>query len=88
MHAFRWKSLKLTKELLYCSGKGSVNICVKAEVACDSSGDITVYLESSVATKYPKYKLEANTDAKIGKDGALVLPKEQPSMFTESEQEK
>lgn len=85
---FQVEIAKLTKELLYCSGKGSVNICVKAEVACDSSGDITVYLESSVSTKYPKYKLDANTDAKIGENGALVLPKEQPSMFTESEQEK
>lgn len=50
-----------------------------------NDGDPTVYLESSIATKYPKLKLDENVGAKIGDDGKLVLPLAKPSIFDEQE---
>lgn len=76
---------KLTKELLVNDGKGSINICVRAEIGASPDGDTTVYLESSIATKYPKRKLGDGVKAKINTDGELVQCK-QPGMFDDKEE--
>lgn len=75
---------KLTKELPIRGGVGSINICIKAEVAADPTGDITVYLESSIGTKYPKQKLGESTNAKIASDGTLVQCR-QADMFAKKD---
>lgn len=75
---------KLTKELLINDGKGSINICIKAEVGASPDGDTTVYLESSIAVKYPKRKLGDSIKAKIAENGDLVQC-QQASMFPDKQ---
>lgn len=77
---FRLNLSKLSKELLVNDGKGSINICVKAEIGTSPDGDTTVYLESSIAVKYPKRQLGDSVKAKIGENGQLVQC-QQASMF-------
>lgn len=75
---------KLTKELLVNDGKGSINICIRAEIGASPDGDTTVYLESSIAVKYPKRKLGDGIKAKIAENGDLVQC-QQPNMFTDKD---